>query len=298
MEFVLTLIAADTDQGLSRDLAAAAKAALAEAGAEVGAPDWLAPGLACDIAFDGLDLGRGEAAARERLRSAPIDLAVQRTEGRRKALLVADMESTIIGQEMLDELGDVLGLRDRIAEITGRAMAGELDFVAALQERVSLLKGLPASVLDQAARRMTRNPGAEQLIATLKAHGVATALVSGGFACFAEPVARHCGFDSWTANALEILDDRLTGRVAEPILDRDAKCETLLRLAAEHALPVDATCALGDGANDAAMLTAAGLGIAYRGKAIARAAADACIDHGDLTAALYMQGYRHHELSG
>jgi len=294
MGFVLTLIAGPAGV-LAAETAAAAAAALEEAGARVAALDWLASDIACDIAFAGLEPARAEALVRDRARDAALDLAVQPAEGRRKALLVADLESTIIGQEMLDELAEAIGLRDRVAGITARAMAGELDFAEALNARVGLLKDLPAAALDEAGRRMTLNPGARTLVRTLDAAGVTTALVSGGFTHFAEPIAAACGFDTVVANRLLVEDGRLTGRVAEPLVDRDAKLATLERLAAAQDLTIDAACAVGDGANDAAMLAAAGLGVAYRGKPAAKAAARASVDHGDLTALLYLQGYRREE---
>jgi phosphoserine phosphatase len=297
MAFVVTLIAAP-GQTLRAELVAATSTALAEAGAEVGASEWLDPGSACDLPFAGLAPERAEALVRERTGGAALDIAVQPAEGRRKALLVADLESTIIGQEMLDELAEAVGLRAQVAGITARAMAGELDFAAALIARVGLLKDLPAGALDEAGRRMTLNPGARTLIQTLRAAGVTTALVTGGFTCFAEPIAAACGFDTVVANHLLVEDGRLTGRVAEPLVDRDAKRATLERLAAERGLTVDAACAVGDGANDAAMLAAAGLGVAYHGKPAARIAARVSIDHGDLTALLYLQGYRREEFCG
>ncbi len=296
MDFVVTLIAAGPDAGLSEALCGGLRAALVSAGARAGTPDWLDPGIACDVPFEGIEPRTAEALVRARLAGKAIDLMAQPAEGRRKGLLVADLESTIIGQEMLDVLAGGLGLRDAVAAITARAMAGELDFAAALSERVGLLKGLPATLLDQAAERMTLNGGARELIATLRAHGTYTALVSGGFGCFAAPVAALCGFDQWAANELEIADSRLTGRVSHPVLDREAKHRTLERLATAHGLGLEATCALGDGANDAAMLSSAGLGVAYRGKPPARAAADACLDHADLTAVLYLQGYRNDQI--
>jgi phosphoserine phosphatase len=297
MGFVLTLIAGRPDI-LMPELATVAAASLLASGAEIGPTDWLAPGLACDIPFEAPDPEDLEALLALQLSRLPLDLAVQPVEGRRKALLVADLESTIIGQEMLDELAEAVGLRGQVAGITARAMAGELDFAEALTARVGLLKDLPAGALDEAGRRMTLNPGARTLVQTLRAAGVTTALVSGGFTCFAEPIAAACGFDTVVANRLLVEDGRLTGRVAEPLVDRNAKLATLERLAAERGLTTDAACAVGDGANDAAMLAAAGLGVAYRGKPAARTAARVSIDHGDLTALLYLQGYRREEFRG
>ena len=294
MDFVLTLIAGKPGV-LTAEIAAQAGETLRAGSAGIGPTDWLASGLACDIPFKAPGLGDLEAGLAAQLGRHPLDFAVQPAAGRRKALFLADLESTIIGQEMLDELAEALGLRDEISRITSRAMAGELDFAEALSARVGLLAGLPTSALDEAARRMTLNPGAKTLVQTLREAGVTTALVTGGFSQFAEPIAAACGFDEIAANRLEVANGRLTGTVAEPLLDRDGKLATLERLAAQRGVGSEAACAVGDGANDAAMLAAAGLGVAYRGKPAARAAARVSIDHGDLTALLYLQGYRRAE---
>jgi phosphoserine phosphatase len=291
MESVLTVIADPATRPLSDTDLGAAEQALREGGARTGAPDWLAPGTACDLPFAGLPVEAAEQTVRQALSGAPFDLAAQAAEGRRKALLVADMESTIIGQEMIDELAEAAGLRPRIEEITRRAMAGELDFEAALRTRVGLLAGLSEEVLDEAAGLITLNPGARTLVRTMRASGAYTALVSGGFTHFTARVRAACGFDEDRANRLLLDGGRLSGGVGEPVLGRGAKLEAMSELAAARGLALAAVCAVGDGANDADMLAAAGLGVAYRGKAPARAAARTCIDHADLTALLYFQGY-------
>jgi phosphoserine phosphatase len=252
-------------------------------GGSVGTPDWLAPGIACDLPFD------GKAAAP----SLPgIDAVVVPTANRRKRLLVADMESTMIENEMLDELADFLGLREKIATITARAMNGELDFAAALNERVGLLAGLPVARLDEAARRIRYMPGGATLIATMKEHGATCALVSGGFTCFTALVKTALGFDIEAANVLKHDGRTLAGAVELPILGKEAKLATLDRLCLERGLHVGETIAVGDGANDLPMLKAAGLGVAFHAKPAVAAEVAARIDHGDLTALLYLQGYR------
>ncbi len=256
------------------------------------APDWLAPGEACDLALG------DEATLRRAIGGAPIDLVVQPAAGRRKRILVADMEATIIENEMLDELADFIGRRAEVAEITRRAMNGELDFAAALRERVGLLRGIPARVLDEAAARIRIMPGARELVATMRAHGAATALVSGGFTVFAERVARELGFDRVSANRLAIADGVIAGTVAAPIAGAAAKRAALLALAAERGVAPEAALAVGDGANDLPMLQAAGLGVAFRAKPAVAAAARWRIDHADLRALLYAQGYRKTEIVG
>jgi phosphoserine phosphatase len=300
MRFGVTLITDPALPGLDEARVASLASALAAAGAVAAAPDWLAPGVACDLPFDGpagiLPGGVLEAAAlRGCLGGTAIDMAVQPAAGRRKVLLIADLESTIIGQEMLDEMAELAGLGERVIPITARAMAGELDFATALRKRVRLLENQPAHLLEQASGRMTLTAGARTLVQTMAAHGAYCALVSGGFSYFADQVASACGFHEAQANRLDVTDGRLTGQVDEPLLDREAKLDCLNRLAAVRGLDLASCCAVGDGANDAAMLGAAGLGVAYRGKPPARAAARSSIDHGDLTALLYLQGYRRSE---
>lgn len=240
------------------------------------------------------------------LAGLPIDINLCAGQGslRRKRLLVADMESTIIEEECLDELSEFAGLREQVSGITERAMQGEIEFEAALRERAGLLQGLPTRVLDEVyERRVTLAPGALTLVRTMKKHGAACALVSGGFTFFSERIAERLGFDVHQANRLEIVDGKLTGRVAEPILAGEAKLAALEREAAARAIPMSETAAVGDGANDLAMIRAAGLGVAFRAKPkvvteTRRLANGAVITHGDLTALLYLQGYRRTEFAG
>jgi phosphoserine phosphatase len=291
---VITLIAGPGVADALPDIVAAAARALPLS----GDPDWLSPGVACDLRLTGPAEAEAEAMARAAIGDVAVDALVQSAAGRRKQVLIADLESTIIENEMLDELADFIGLRAQVAEITRRAMNGELDFAAALAERVALLRGLPASVLDEAAARIRLMPGARELIATSRAAGVFTALVSGGFTVFAEQVARELGFDRVVANRLDVLGGRIAGTVELPIVTRDTKRDTLLAVARECGAPSEATVAIGDGANDLPMLDAAGLGIAFHGKPAVVAASRWRIDHADLIGVLYAQGYRAEEIMG
>jgi len=291
MTRVLTLIAAAAG-GLGADAIGAARSALSRAGADAGESRWLADGQALDLFFSNIEPERAEAAARDALVGARIDLAAQAAAGRRKALLVADMESTIIAEELLDELGRLAGLGERIAAITERAMRGEIDFVEALRTRVGWLAGMPASLLEEVRGRITLTPGARALVQTMRRHGAGTLLVTGGFDCFAESVAKACGFDEIRANHLVVEDGRLAGRVREPVLEKGAKLAALRDAATRLNLPLSAAAAVGDGANDLPMIEAAGLGVAFRGKPAVAAAARFRLDHSDLTGLLYLQGYR------
>ncbi|MBX3496797.1 MAG: phosphoserine phosphatase SerB [Parvibaculum sp.] len=292
MKYVLTLIGNKETPLASAHVDAARALLLAPT-----APHWLADGIACDIAFETPNAKTVEVAARAALKGARIDLAVLPAEDRRKKLLVADMDSTIIGQECIDELADELGLKPQIAAITERAMKGEIEFEPALRERVALLKGLDIAALEKVYRaRITETPGGRTLTATMRAHGAACALVSGGFSFFTSRVAAAVGFDVNQANELLFENEKLTGAVQEPILGRQAKIDALTRLRAEMKLANHETMAVGDGANDLGMIGEAGLGVAFHAKPVVAEAADARIDHGDLTALLYLQGYRQDEI--
>jgi phosphoserine phosphatase len=290
MDNVLTLIAAPG--GLDDATVARARAGLDGIADAVGDVDWLAPGTACDLEFTGAAPVVAAEAARAALAGAPVDVMAQARAGRRKALLVADMDSTIVTAESLDELADEAGIKERIAAITARAMNGEVPFRAAVKERVGLLAGLPAAALERTMARLVVAPGARTLVATMGAGGAATALVSGGFDYFTRRVAAELGFDHDLGNRLEIVDGALTGRVLEPMVGKQAKRDTLDALAAERGLFPAQAVAVGDGANDLPMLAAAGLGIAFRAKPVVAAATAHRLDHADLTGVLYAQGYR------
>jgi phosphoserine phosphatase len=265
-----------------------------------GLVDWLAPGVAAEIPFvaRGPVLADALDTAIDIVGDLPVDLNIFRARDRKKRLLIADMDSTIIEQECIDELADVVGIKAEIAAITERAMRGEIAFEPALRERVALLKGIDraaiARVLDE---RITLTPGAATLVRTMRAQGAYTALITGGFTLFAEPVARRVGFDEHRANRLEFDATGMTGRVEEPILGADAKRAALIELRDRLGLSHDETMAVGDGANDARMLEEAGLGVAFRAKPAVAQAAQTRVRHGDLTALLYLQGYRQSEFA-
>lgn len=261
---------------------------------------WLALDEAADLLCPGVPEEKLRTTLKDELSNQPVDIIIQDTSKRRKKLLLADMESTIIEQEMLDELAEVIGQRDTVADITRRAMNGELDFAAALKERVGLLKGQSAKILDQVAERITMMPGAKALVATMKKNGAICRLVSGGFTCFAGPVAQQLQFDNVYANELIIRDGALVGEVTEPILDRNAKKDLFEKSVAELKLSLADGLCVGDGANDVPMLLrcieGGGMGIAYQAKPKVRDAVRHQINHTDLTSLLYAQGYKKSEI--
>lgn len=295
MTHILTLIGEPGFTSLDEALMERVSACLPDP----GPPRWLAAGEACEIAFEpgeDIDLGPIEQAIRDAAQPAPVDIAVQGNAPRRRKLLVADMDSTIIQQECIDEVADFAGLKPQIAALTERAMRGELEFESALRERVGLLAGLDEEVLEKVyAERIVQMPGARALVATMRADGAFCALVSGGFTFFTERVAAAVGFDTHQANSLQVVDGKLTGQVGEPVLGADAKLAALRKHRHELDLGSHETLGVGDGANDLPMIAEAGLGVAFHAKPVVAAGARVRIDHGDLTALLYLQGYAREE---
>ncbi len=293
MSLVATLICNPADPALDSTIVDGARAVLPSP----GPARWLFDEVAVDIPFDSTDaIGAITSRLREARGDLPIDIVVQPQIDRRKKLFLADMDSTMIGQECIDELADFAGLKARVAAITERAMRGEIEFEPSLRERVALLRGLPVGVVDEVlAKRITLTPGGRELVATMRAHGAYTCLISGGFTLFTDAVAAMIGFQENRANELLIEGGKLSGKAAEPILGRAAKLATLVELREAFDLDDLDTLVVGDGANDLGMIQKAGLGVAYHAKPAVAAAAHAQIDFGDLTALLYAQGYRRDE---
>jgi phosphoserine phosphatase len=292
MPLIATLVSHPAGRALSPSLANMASRSVG-----ASAVRWLAEGIACDLALpETAKATEMTASLRAALASEPVDVIVQQADGRRKKILIADMDSTMIDQECIDELADEIGVKDRVAAITARSMNNEIAFEPALRERVALLKDLDASVVDRIiANRLTLASGGRALVQTMRAEGAWTALVSGGFNVFTTRIAAMLGFQENRANRLIEQDRRFSGLVAEPILGRAAKAEALLEIAARLGLtPADAI-AVGDGANDLDMIRLAGTGVALHAKPAVAAEAKIRIDHGDLTALLYLQGYRQEE---
>jgi len=300
MTHMLTLICNPTTPVLTGVHEEWARDCLKELGADVGDLRELDKHVAFELPFAGSDVSARslEETFENTFPDAPVDVVVVPNSNRRKALLIADMDSTMINQECLDELADFAGLKDKISAITERAMAGELSFEPALKERVGLLAGLEETSLQRAFdERITLMAGARELVQTMRANGALTCLVSGGFTFFTSRVADALGFELNFGNTLLAEDGALTGKVGEPILGKQAKLETLRRLIKDKTLESDDTLAVGDGANDQAMIEAAGLGVAYHPHKILADAADARIQYGDLTALLYLQGYSKSEFA-
>jgi phosphoserine phosphatase len=290
--FIVTLLTSPGRPSLDPALVAA----LRNAWGAVGEALWLAPDEAAEFAVPRVPSGRWETWAE--LQGMGVDLVVQPEAGRRKRMLLADMDSTMIRQECIDELADMAGVGAEVAAITARAMNGELDFEGALKARLALLRGLDAGVVARVlAERITFMPGGRALVATMKANGGHAALVSGGFTAFTAPVAAALGFDEHRANELLVEDGRLAGRAAEPILGREAKVRALEEITARLGISEAEVIAVGDGANDLGMLRRAGAGVALHAKPVVAAEVDIRVNHGDLTALLYIQGYSRDEFA-
>ncbi|MEJ1120307.1 phosphoserine phosphatase SerB [Phyllobacterium sp. CCNWLW109] len=289
MPLMATLIANPAASNLTPSLGIKASAAVNATGLY-----WLADGIACDITLkDTSDLDEARGLLARALDGEPIDIIIQNQDSRRKKILIADMDSTMIQQECIDELAEEAGLRDEVAAITARAMNGEIEFEPALRERVALLEGLSYSVIDKViASRITLMPGGPELVRTMKKHGAYTALVSGGFTVFTQRIAEMIGFNENSANILINNGETLTGKVQEPILGRAAKVAALSSICERFGFVPEEAIAVGDGANDLDMLQLAGTGVALHAKPVVAEQAKIRIDHGDLTALLYIQGYR------
>ncbi len=301
MTSVITLICNPDRPILQQSHIEIARKTFESHGLEIDKVDWLRKSVACDIYFekkwlyDASDQTVRDDLVRE-LDHVPVDILVQSAFSRKKKMLICDMDSTIIEQECIDEIAKRAGVADQIIGITEKAMAGELDFEAALKERVSLLTGLSVDVLEDVYKeQISLTPGAPELVNTMRRSGAMAILVSGGFTFFTKRVARACGFDFDQANELETVDGALTGKVVEPILDKRAKVDALHQMCSRFGVSPKESLALGDGANDLDMINEAGLGISFRGKPILKQAADIAIEHGDLTAVLYVQGFKEEE---
>ncbi|MEP6147820.1 MAG: phosphoserine phosphatase SerB [Nisaea sp.] len=297
MQYVLTLTANPAAPSLNAAAVAEAEEALRSNGLSVGTADWLSSEIAVDLPFDGTLAEDLADTLRSALSNLSADINIQPSAGRRKRLLIADMDSTIITSESLDDLATYAGIGDKIAPITARAMRGELDFEEALKERVAMLAGHPSSLLDRLLAEVEVTPGAQALVATMRRDGAYTALVSGGFTSLTGPVRERLGFHTDRANTLNVTDNCFSGTVGEPILGRDAKLVALNDFCAELGIDPANAVTVGDGDNDLAMLQAAGVGVAFRGKPAVREAATFRIDHGDLSGLLYLQGYKQSEFA-
>ncbi len=288
--YVLTLIGSINSAPLEPVHVTRVRQCLATTGKE----DWLEENEACDLFIESTLPATGIAdQARKALSGTALDMVCSSVEGRRKKLLICDMDSTVIDQECIDELGDAIGLGSRIREITADVVNGDISFSDALRERLALMKGMDRSLLETVyEKRITLKPGARTLVQTMRRHGAFCVLVSGGFSFFTSRIAERIGFHDHQGNELVFADGKLTGEVQEPILGRSAKLNSLMKLCDDKGLEPGDVLAAGDGANDIEMIKAAGLGVAFHGSDSVRDEANACIDHGDLTALLYVQGFR------
>jgi phosphoserine phosphatase len=298
MQNVITLITNPEKQKLDDYIINKVFIAIEKTKTQVTNIKWLAADTVCDIFFDNAALDEIALSVHSKTEELALDFVVQSNSNRKKKMLISDMDSTIIQQECIDEIADKLGLKEKVAAITERAMNGELDFKESLRERVGLLAGLDAATLDDVyANHITLMPGAIELVNTMKKNGATCILVSGGFTFFTDKIAKRVGFDENRANILDISGGKLTGKVMEPILDKDSKLEALNEISARLGITKDDIIAVGDGANDLPMLKNAGLGIAYYAKPTVQQEVQYKINHTDLTSLLYMQGYTKEEFT-
>ena len=298
MQYVVTLTANKSLAPLTSHHAMLTKTLLQSLGSQSCETRWLSRGTAVDIVFDKVPLSVAREKITTRLDSVPVDVNVQELKGRRKRILIADMDSTIIENESLDDLADIAGLKSQVEVITEKAMRGEMDFKIALKERVRLLRGQPETILHRfLSERIKIADGAFCLIKTMKTQGATTALVSGGFSQITAHVAKKVGFDINLGNQLLISDKKITGEISTPILTAESKKKTLYSISNNQNVQIHETIAVGDGANDIPMLQSAGTGIAFRAKPIVQAATAFRINHCDLTALLYIQGYHDNEIN-
>jgi phosphoserine phosphatase len=295
MSDLLTLVS-PSDHNLAEELTHAVTKALKRAGARTRDASWLCPGRAWDLPFGDLRLPEAANLVVQALAGAKVDFALQGEATRRKKLLLADMESTVIRNEMLDEMAQAIGVGEQVAEITARAMHGDIDFADSLRQRAALLRRQPTSLLHQMMRRVEVDPGAASLVASMTAGGARAVLISGGFGAFVGPVCRGLGFHAYRANELDVERGFLTGAVRQPILDRGAKLRALLEECEELGIEAESVLAVGDGANDLDMLRGAGLGVAYHAKPIVAEQALGQVRYGDLSTLLYFQGYAKGEI--
>lgn len=295
MNQTLTLICNPKIAVLNNEVLTRTTAYLNELGAKTTEVNWLADGVACDIPFSEVELKIAETALKQKLQELPIDIIAQKNTNRQKKLLIADMDSTMVMGETLDDLAELAGYKEEVAAITRLAMNNELRFVDALKQRVKLLKGLSIDNLEKVMSRIKLTHGARELVQTMKANGAVTMLVSGGFTYFTDRVRDLLGFDEANGNNLEIFEEELTGQVLDPIIDNKAKLAILQKFTTKHQINIADTLAVGDGANDLPMLLEANIGVAYHAKPAVAKQVRISINHGDLTALLYLQGYRREE---
>ena len=292
MKFVATLIANPEKANLHPEDVQQAQEILNRAGYNFRSVAWLKDYIACDIEFSGSNLSYGRTCLKNALDNLEIDIVVQPTKNRRKKILIADMDSTVVAGETLDELAETAGLKKQISIITERAMRGEVDFKDAIRERVALLKGVPAKAMEEALNKIKVTSGATTLVRTMRFNGAYTALVSGGFSYFTSAIAKSVGFQEQISNQIVIQNGILTGEVIEPILDSKAKLQALKTICNAKNIPLSESIATGDGANDIPMIMHSGLGVAFHAKPAVETNAEAIIRFGDLTSLLYLQGYK------